>query len=499
MAYPDRFIFNLDNVVGKNWTYTYLREMDVWWRVMADLPDDVAHAVAHGNAERLWRIEPKPQSVVVSPPSMSEQRSGLGGGRQAPTAENYIARFDKNGDGKIGPDEFSGGPDRFKKLDTNKDGFITEDEVETQFAKRSEDTLGREAQKVQQQAARLPGRTDGRDCRFDRPGPGSSHFIVETYSPNCAFNGTTLFIDRTNRIRPVILELDMAGKVIWQYKVKDGVGIQFSNDTMSNHPPADASRLASGNTLFLVKNWGVFEIDRAGKLVWQHRDRKISHDADRLPNGNTIYVRAWTSKGDDQVREVDPDGNIVWSWTGVADFGGPEFAPSKNWKQGEPGDASNDGWIHTNAVTRLSDGRTVISLKSFARVVYVDRGGRVVESVPVTATHDPELLDNGNLLVAMPGRPGGAIEFSNGRPVWLWEQGTPKKLALPKLWLIRDANRLPNGNTLITSNNRLIEVDAAGEVVWQLLNTKVRADRDDKAISFYKATRIGPDGRAYGG
>ena len=294
----------------------------------------------------------------------------------------------------------------------------------------------------------------------------------------------------------MILELDMAGKVVWQHKVKDGVGRWLTDKWMYDSAAVDASRLASGNTLFLLLNYGVFEIDRAGKLVWERRDGKISHDADRLPNGNTIYVRAWTNKGDDQVREVDPDGNIVWSWTGVADFDGPEFAPRKNPKKAEPGDASGDGWMHTNAVTRLPDGRTVISTPYFHRVLYVDRGGRVVESVPVIATHDPEVLDNGNLLVAWP---DGAIEFSNGRPVWLWDQGTPKNIALPKIWMVRDVNRLPNGNTLITSGNRLIEVDAAGEVVWQLLNTKVRADQADKGISFFKATRIGPDGRAYGG
>jgi hypothetical protein len=33
--------------------------MKYWRKAMADLPDDVAHAIAHGNAERLWRIKPK--------------------------------------------------------------------------------------------------------------------------------------------------------------------------------------------------------------------------------------------------------------------------------------------------------------------------------------------------------------------------------------------------------------------------------------------------------
>ena len=229
---------------------------------------------------------------------------GSAGGRQEPSAQDMIGRMDRDGDGKIGPDEFPGGADPFKKLDTNKDGFITEDEIETRLAKRSEYPLDREARQAYRQARRLPGRTDGRDCRFDRPGPGSGHFVVETYSPNCAFNGTTLpsgalSMNRTNRTRPVILELDMAGKVVWQHKVKDGVGRWLTDKWMYDSAAVDASRLASGNTLFLLLNYGVFEIDRAGKLVWERRDGKISHDADRLhhPNGNTIYVRRLDQQG----------------------------------------------------------------------------------------------------------------------------------------------------------------------------------------------------------
>jgi len=66
--YPDRFIFALDNVWENHWTKFYRDQMRYWRRAMDDLPPDVAHAIAHGNAERLWKISPKPGTAVPNYP-----------------------------------------------------------------------------------------------------------------------------------------------------------------------------------------------------------------------------------------------------------------------------------------------------------------------------------------------------------------------------------------------------------------------------------------------
>ena len=60
VQHPERFIFALDNVWDRHWKEFYLDQMEYWRKAIADLPDDVAHAIAHRNAERLWKIEPKP-------------------------------------------------------------------------------------------------------------------------------------------------------------------------------------------------------------------------------------------------------------------------------------------------------------------------------------------------------------------------------------------------------------------------------------------------------
>lgn len=66
--YPDRFVFALDNVFDSFWTDEhYLGKMKLWWSALGELPDEVSHSFAHGNAERLWNLLPKAGGGMVSP------------------------------------------------------------------------------------------------------------------------------------------------------------------------------------------------------------------------------------------------------------------------------------------------------------------------------------------------------------------------------------------------------------------------------------------------
>ena len=58
---------------------------------------------------------------------------------------------------------------------------------------------------------------------------------------------------------------------------------------------------------------------------------------------------------------------------------------------------------------------------------------------------------------------------------------------------MRDADRLPNGNTLITTASRLVEITKEGEIVWELKLklTEFQPSQMPK-IGLYKAERIAP-------
>jgi len=56
---------------------------------------------------------------------------------------------------------------------------------------------------------------------------------------------------------------------------------------------------------------------------------------------------------------------------------------------------------------------------------------------------------------------------------------------------VRDADRLPNGNTLITGVIEIVEVASSGEVVWKLRLGNVNFTPDQaRGLGFYKAERI---------
>ena len=57
--HPDRFILAFDNVFAEHWGDYYLEQIELWRKALETLPEDVAHAIAHKNAERLWHLPPE--------------------------------------------------------------------------------------------------------------------------------------------------------------------------------------------------------------------------------------------------------------------------------------------------------------------------------------------------------------------------------------------------------------------------------------------------------
>ena len=58
VTYSDRFVFAMDNVWERHWvSEKYSDEIQLWRTALAQLPDNVARAIAHKNAERLWNLK----------------------------------------------------------------------------------------------------------------------------------------------------------------------------------------------------------------------------------------------------------------------------------------------------------------------------------------------------------------------------------------------------------------------------------------------------------
>ena len=318
---------------------------------------------------------------------------------------------------------------------------------------------------------------------------GGSYFKIDIYDPQHTYSGTTLFADNSRKGGPRIVEVDMNGNLVWEYTLTSQL---FRGKRGRKNIVMDVERLPNGNTLFNIQEIGTYEVNQDKKVVWKYFDSGISHDVDRLPNSNTLFVRGWSSKGESHILEVTPEGKVVWSWNGLDEFDRPPYA-----------NIYNQGWIHVNAVTRLDNGNTLISLRNFNMIVEVSPQGNVVWSRELGKAltqkknahpHEPEVLPNGNILVALTGA-NVVLEFrrEGGPPVWKWRHPTARKSVH-----IRDVNRLPNGNTLIVEADKIIELSPTEEIVWQLRVPAISKDSRDKSTFLFKAQRLGKDGSVSG-
>lgn len=325
-------------------------------------------------------------------------------------------------------------------------------------------------------------------------GQKDSAIEVTVYNAEKVWPGTTLLSDHHDVGSPRIIEVNMLGEVTWQYVLAEEFK-QYAN------PGQDVERLANGNTLLVLPGKGIVEISSEGDVVWSHMDEKVSHDADRLANGNTLYAFGNNDGLEDaQAKEVTPDGELVWQWYAKDYFNKEPYV-----------NLSRNGWAHTNAVERLESGNTLISPRNFDLLVEVDSEGAVVRTFGdgmLVDAHDPEFLSTGNILVSNQVKPHEALEFDPDTNKIIWRFVPPyRQIAnsfsvsfssvIPVMMPIRDVDRLPNGNVLITGYPFIIEVTRDREIVWQLqyadMESVVEGRSGEKKLpkyGFYKAQRI---------
>ncbi|MFC6939944.1 aryl-sulfate sulfotransferase [Salinirubellus sp. GCM10025818] len=186
------------------------------------------------------------------------------------------------------------------------------------------------------------------------------------------------------------------------------------------------------------------------------------HDVDRL--SPTEYAVADIARDSVQVVNVST-GETVWTWDAR-----DAYPPSAG------GDPDGD-WTHMNDVEQLPDGDILASVRNMDQVVRIDRETGVVSNWTLGSDdahgtlheqHNPDYIapENGgpSLLVADSDN-DRIVEYHRTEGEWERTWTYSAGLSWP-----RDADRLPNGHTLITDtrNDRVIEVDGDGEVVWSV-------------------------------
>ena len=191
-----------------------------------------------------------------------------------------------------------------------------------------------------------------------------------------------------------IYEIDLNGFVTWKYKIPSKI-----KNRRTLRKGADIEWLKESDSfLFVVPQVGIYEVNRQKEIVWSYETKLVSHDADRLPNGNTIFVHAWDKEGDNQVVEITPRGDIVFEWK-IADSGVSCAHKSANCNWGKSEGKKYD-YTHVNAVQKFEDGSFLVSLRNLHKAVLIDKNLKVVERYRhIRLVHDPRL--KGDKLIAI--------------------------------------------------------------------------------------------------
>jgi hypothetical protein len=318
------------------------------------------------------------------------------------------------------------------------------------------------------------------------------------HDPSKTFDGFTLFTPMYGD--GTVYLLDMEGNAVHTWKLP--------------YRPGDyAYLLPNGNLFYLGQTpdapednmflgWQLFsggimlEVDWAGNVIWEHRDPAHHHDGRRTATGGAVYLAIELVPEDiqanvqggivgsehrghmwaDKIVEIDRDGNLLWAWHAYEhlDPAADLILPTD----------LRDEWSHGNTVVPLDDGDVIVSFRNPSVVARIDRrtGDFVWKLKPplLSQQHDPSLLENGNVLIFNNGTRRWTIplvfssvievEPATGKIAWEYRDSSAVLSFFSSY--ISGAQRLPNGNTLITEGltGRIFEVTSQAELVWEYIS-----------------------------
>ncbi|MGW8181371.1 MAG: aryl-sulfate sulfotransferase [bacterium] len=333
---------------------------------------------------------------------------------------------------------------------------------------------------------------------------GSCEFVhdieITHYVPEQAYHGVTVVTSVEDPKE--LFCVDMLGQLLWVYQ--DSVCNVFW----------DFEVLAEGDILFACNRGNKAGILRAPDTVlWEGTLPGVHHSVVMLPWGNIMYLSArwiyeepWVEPvlTDSILEVVQETGEVVWSWN-LEDYFSPtdyscpiciEFITT----------AGARDWSHSNSIHFYEADSAILlnvrNLNTFLMISYPS--GDILWACGDAGTfggglfshaHDVELLANGNVLLFDNDLHGEepmltrALELTvdpgtqTAGIAWEWSDET--------MWApIRgDANRLPNGNTLVTVSHegRVVEVNPSGEKVWEMV---LKYPWPGTHGTFHKAERI---------
>lgn len=342
---------------------------------------------------------------------------------------------------------------------------------------------------------------------------------LRAWDPARAWNGFTLFKRQAGD--PVVHLINMAGDIVHQWRLPyGGVYAHLTERGTLYYNGSIARQDFPGRPL----QAGVaLEADWDGNILWEVRNPDHHHDSVRLRNGNVLLLcsrplpeafaarvqggrtgteRDWGMDAD-YLQEVTLGGQAVWEWRSWEHL--DPIADGIPW----PMDNRSE-WGHANGIAVWPNGNITISFRNLSQVVTVDRQtGQIIwklGSPPLSGQHAPTPLPNGNLLIfdngphrfdsSFPYSRVLEIDVASKDIIWAYQEARASDFFSPR---ISNAQRLPNGNTLINEGwfGRFFEVTPDGDVVWEYVNPNFGPGLPNPEGAIVRPAQINPVFRAY--
>jgi hypothetical protein len=250
----------------------------------------------------------------------------------------------------------------------------------------------------------------------------------------------------------------------------------------------DVDPLADGGLLVTTTHpdgTRVLALDSDTREVrWRERFAiRDTHDVARMPAGRLLVPTMRANDdgvSDDRLFVYDrATESVDWTW---------------RFRDHYPNDTDggfDEDWTHVNDVDVIDDaGRYVLtSPRNFDQVIVVDRRTDEVDMAlgadgrhgVLHEQHNPDYLERADgtpVILVADSENDRVVEYERdcgGADPRLGAGTPPSACAWERVWVVdgfnwpRDADRLPNGNTLVTDtlNHRVVEVTPSGEVVWE--------------------------------
>ena len=324
------------------------------------------------------------------------------------------------------------------------------------------------------------------DLPFDPPGIEISILHEDLAQP-----GWTLFnVVDGDAIAPTLaLMVDLDGEIVWYHDLGPHDGGGDVEVTL-----VDGERVLIGGSV--PPGERPVEVDLAGEVVWEGPEQPdglytaggMHHSMVALPGGDHLglFYDFRDSTLVDVIQQLTPDGDVAWSWHPYDELG----EDGQQYLHGNMVDADlgrGVAWYNARHVNRLyqidrADGAVDWSLGEDGDFDFVGDA----EHPWFLHPHAPEVHGDGSVLMYDNGSPelrpfSRVVEYQLDEAAMtaslIWEY--PGDLADDDWYTFAwgDADRLDNGNTLITAAGlssydtpgRLLEVTHDGDIAWEAL------------------------------